>query len=244
MRLLAARVRVLKIGSANKGFVGSVLVLASGTAAGQAIIIVGSPLLLRLYTPDQFGVFGVYLAIVSIAAIAVTLRYEAALPLPDSEEEALDVPALTLLATACISVFAGLAVWLVAVDVIVVTITSAIRSILWLVPLGLLFAGLQQTLTLWATRLAAFGASARSSVAGGGAQAASQMILGIPRTGGMGLAIGYLLGRVGAIRMLVTTISSSQWRMLRGTELSSTCVGTPFQVDVIRPLAPPPGVAV
>lgn len=217
MRLAAARLRVMKAGRSNRGFVGSVAVLVSGTAAGQAITVAGSPFVLRLYTPDQVGVFGVYLALVSIGAIAVTLRYEGAIPLPSTEEEALDVLALTVLATICISGLVGFTAWLVAADLIVVTVPPAIRAMLWLVPLGLLFAGLQQTLTFWAIRLAAFGASARSSLAAGGTQTGSQIALGVSGAGGMGLAIGYLLGRVGGILPLVETISPSHRAQLRRT---------------------------
>ena len=217
MRLTAARDWIRQAGSKSRGFVGSVAVLALGTGAGQALIIVGSPILLRLYTPAQFGVFGVYLAIVSIAAIAATLRYETAIPLPVSEEEALDIVALAVLATACISLLVGLAVWLVAAGFIVITVPSAIRVMLWLLPLAVLFAGLEQTLTFWATRLRAFGSSARSSVAGGATQTASQIVFGMPGAGAIGLAMGYVFGQVSGILMLVSTINSSHWGTLRGT---------------------------
>ncbi len=208
-----------RVASTNGSFVGSVVTLTLGTAAGQAIIIVGSLILVRLYTPDEFGAFGVYLALVSIGAILVTLRYEAALPLPDSEEEALDVLTLAVLATVSISALVGLVAWLIAANDIVETIPTAMRAVLWLLPLGLLLAGLQQTFTLWATRLAAFGTSARSSVAAAGAQTASQIALGVPATGVIGLVLGYLLGRVSGIVVLIGTIGSSRRAAVRGTSV-------------------------
>ena len=198
------------------GFVTSVAVLTIGTTAGQAIIIVGSLILLRLYTPDEIGVFGVYLAIISIGAIFATLRYEAAIPLPNSEDEALDVLALALVAAVSISALMGLGAWLVASDVIVVTIPAAARDMLWLLPLGLFMVAVQQTLTSWATRRAAFGASARSNVAGAGVQTVGQIALGIPGMGVLGLVVGYLGGRVSAILALVGTIASSERASLRG----------------------------
>ena len=97
----------------HRSFARSVAVLASGTAGGQAIAVLASPFLSRLYTPDEFGTFGVYLALVSIAAVAVSLRYEAALPLPESEDEAVGVLVLTFVVTVVMTILAGLVMWLV-----------------------------------------------------------------------------------------------------------------------------------
>lgn len=211
---------MLGAASTSGGFVGSIVTLSLGTAAGQAIIIAGSPILLRLYTPDEFGAFSVYLAVISIGAIVVTLRYEAAIPLPESEGEALDVLALAVLATVSISALVGLVAWLIAANVVVVTVPTTMRAMLWLLPLGLLLVGLQQTFTLWATRLTAFGTSARSSIAAGGAGTASQIALGVPATGVIGLVLGYLFGRLGGIIVLIRTIGSSRRAALRGTSTS------------------------
>ncbi len=66
-----------------KGRLGrAVAVLVTGTAFGQLIVLAASPLVTRLYTPADFGVLGVFSAFLGILGIAVTLRYELAIPLP------------------------------------------------------------------------------------------------------------------------------------------------------------------
>lgn len=61
--------------------VGAVL---GGTAAAQAIPLVGALLIARLYAPEAFGQFAVWLGLVQLAAVAATGRYEHALALePD-----------------------------------------------------------------------------------------------------------------------------------------------------------------
>jgi O-antigen/teichoic acid export membrane protein len=50
---------------------------------GQAITVLVSPILTRLYTPEDFGVFGVYASILGIVTVVASLRYEYALPLPE-----------------------------------------------------------------------------------------------------------------------------------------------------------------
>ena len=77
-------------------FARSVGILAGGTAAGQAIIVAASPILTRLYTPEDFGVLAVYASLLSILGVVASLRYELAIPLPESDEEAANVTVLSL----------------------------------------------------------------------------------------------------------------------------------------------------
>ena len=65
----------------------NVITLITGTAIAQAIPIAISPVLTRIYSPDDFGVFALYLSITSIIAIVATGRYELAITLPAKNEE-------------------------------------------------------------------------------------------------------------------------------------------------------------
>ena len=56
------------------GFVRNVVTLMTGTAIAQAIPILISPILTRLYTPNEFGILALYMAVVSVVAIIVTGR--------------------------------------------------------------------------------------------------------------------------------------------------------------------------
>ena len=53
-------------------FARSVTVLAGGTALGQAIVTLASPLLTRLYGPEDFGVLALYTAILSILLVVAS----------------------------------------------------------------------------------------------------------------------------------------------------------------------------
>lgn len=68
--------------------------LASGTALAQLINIASLPLLTRLYTPSQFGVFAVFLASVAVLSSISTLKYENAIL---DEEEVQDAKNCTVL---------------------------------------------------------------------------------------------------------------------------------------------------
>ena len=64
----------------------NVITLMTGTGLAQAIPIAISPILTRLYSPEDFGTFGLYMAIVTIASVLVTGRYELAILLPKNAE--------------------------------------------------------------------------------------------------------------------------------------------------------------
>ena len=66
----------------------NVLTLMTGTTIAQAIPIAISPILTRIYTPEDFGVFALYISISTIFAVIVTGRYELAIMLPKKNKDA------------------------------------------------------------------------------------------------------------------------------------------------------------
>ncbi len=81
-----------------------VATLMVGTAIAQAITIASTPLLTRLYTPSDFGLLAVFLAVVSVAATLITLRYETSILVPKENTESANLVLLSLLLSAGLSV--------------------------------------------------------------------------------------------------------------------------------------------
>lgn len=72
----------------------NVMRVLRGTALAQAIPMLGSLILARLFVPAEFGVFVTWLGLVSVASIALTGRYEMALALePEGEPRLIAVSA-------------------------------------------------------------------------------------------------------------------------------------------------------
>lgn len=72
----------------RKNFVKNILVLAGGTASAQLINIICLPLLTRLYTPSEFGVFAIFNAINAIVAVFCTWKYENAIIAVETDQRA------------------------------------------------------------------------------------------------------------------------------------------------------------
>jgi O-antigen/teichoic acid export membrane protein len=75
----------------NKALFSGILTLFSGTAAAQLVAILLQPFLRRLYSPEEFGAYAVYLSIVSILVTLSTLRYEPAIVQPEKKSEAVNL---------------------------------------------------------------------------------------------------------------------------------------------------------
>ena len=82
----------------------NVLTLMTGSTLSQAIPIAISPILTRIYTPEDFGLYAVYLAIITILGTIVSGRYELAIMLPKKDEDAINIFALGLVITICLTV--------------------------------------------------------------------------------------------------------------------------------------------
>ena len=81
----------------------NVITLMTGTTIAQAIPIAISPILTRLYTPQDFGVFAFFLAITAIFGSIANARYELAIMLPKKDEDAINIFALGFIISTIIS---------------------------------------------------------------------------------------------------------------------------------------------
>ena len=85
------------IASAYKSrFVRNVAVVASGTAAAQAIGMAFSPLITRLYGPEAFGLLGIYTSLLGVLGPITALTVPVAIVLPKDDDEAKRLAFLSL----------------------------------------------------------------------------------------------------------------------------------------------------
>ena len=187
----------------GSSFARSVGVLASGTAAGQALIILASPILTRLYVPADFGAFAVFSALLFSLLQIASLRYDWAILLPEDDRRAADLLALSLGTTTVMAAAVEGAVLAWGDRVVEWTNTPGLGSQLWLLPVSLLAAGVYQAVSQWSIRRKSFQPIARSQVSQNLARVAFQVGLGFLHPGTLGLVIGDVVGRWSGAAMLV-----------------------------------------
>lgn len=72
-------------------FAKSVVLIAGGTASAQIINILFTPIVTRLYLPEEFGVLSIFVAIVGMLSTVSSLRYEWAIPIAKDKKEAINL---------------------------------------------------------------------------------------------------------------------------------------------------------
>lgn len=191
------------------------MVLGSGTAISQSIVVLASPVLSRLYGPEDFGQLGVFLAFLSITAAGVTLRYEAAIVSAGDDREAALVVVLCALLLPVLS----------AVGTVVLALLVALSlagfgqlpslSVALAFPTLLLIGAFGIT-RQWLVRQHAFGLLARALVGQNATRMGAQIALGFTPLGGLALIVGETVGRFGGLLQSVrTTVKST--RLLAGS---------------------------
>lgn len=201
----------------------NVLTLMTGTTLAQAVPVAISPLLTRLYSPEEFGRFALYMAVAMIASVLVTGRYELAILLPRQDRDALHIAALAMALSIAISAVLLLVVLFFAQPIAVLLGDAALAPWLYWVPASTVLLGLYQSLNYWSNRKAHYKRLAISRTVQSGSAALAQLGSGYAGSGAVGLVGGQITGQVLATSVLARLI----WREDRGlirTLLPLRCV--------------------
>jgi len=172
-----------------------VTVLAGGTALGQAIAILASPVLTRLYGPADFGVLAVYTSIVGIIGALAAFSYHQAIPLPEDDVDAAQVLGVSMTLTLVVAVLVSVCVAVGGSRLATFLDAPGLVPYLWMIPLGVLGLSSYEVLTQWAVREKAFPTIARTGIAKGITQSATQLGLGVGNLAPFGLLLGQLIGQ-------------------------------------------------
>ncbi|WP_158247312.1 lipopolysaccharide biosynthesis protein [Geothermobacter hydrogeniphilus] len=172
-------------------------ILASGSAVGYGVAFAATPLLTRIYSPEEFGALAVYMSVVGMLGNVVTLRYPLAIPLPEDDDSALSLLLLSLGIAFIISLILFIAQFFWGEEIVRAAGIEAIASYLWLVPVGLLGIGTYQSLNYWAVRTSDFGPISQTKIIQSVGMVIIQLTFGFFNPGAFGLIVGDVFGRVG-----------------------------------------------
>ena len=188
------------------GFAQSVTVLAGGTALGQAIVLLASPVLTRLYQPEEFGVLAVYASLLGIVVVFAGMRYELAVPLANDDEQAIHLVVLALVLVVLVAGCTGILILLAGGQLAAWLRISEYERYLWLLPLGVLLAGSYQVLNYWAVRKRDYSRIARTKLHQAIGSVAVQIGCGLAKLGPLGLIGGQIVGQSAGVGTLARSM--------------------------------------
>jgi len=178
----------------------------TGTVIAQTIPIAVSPLLTRMYTPEDFGALSLFVSIFAILSAISTFRYELTIVQAGRDEDAAALLALSLAISASLGVV-----------LMILTIVFGDRLVAWLgiaggawiyfIPICVFVGGAIQAMGYWHSRHQRFQRLSQSKITQGISTAAIQCGTGVVAFG-PGLIIGY----VGGLCVSLYTLCRGVWK--------------------------------
>uniref|UniRef100_UPI0012D7EF7B lipopolysaccharide biosynthesis protein n=1 Tax=Salinivibrio sp. HTSP TaxID=2115977 RepID=UPI0012D7EF7B len=194
----------------QNAFARGVSVLVGGTAGAQALMVFASPLLTRLYTPEDFGLLAVYSGLLALFAVVASLRYELAIPLPETNTEAANVLVLSLLVVLLMTSISGVMVLIAGEHIAAALNAPKLTNYFWLLPIGIFLSGIYKVFNYWAVRTKSFGEIARTRISQTLATLAVQLF-GF-KLGSIALLFGQAGGQgVGSLRLARSAIKHKEF---------------------------------
>ena len=190
------------------GSIRNVAILTSGTTLAQSISILAAPILTRLYTPDAFGLVAIYTALLAIFSSISSFRYDMAIPLPEDNDNAAALVALSLICVFGVASISTIILLFWGEVIINKLNAAALMPYLWLFPVGVLLGGSYQVFNFWNIRNKCFTTLAQTKVIQSISGVSVQLL-------GYGLGpVALLLGRVAsqATGLTQLAIAAHQYR--------------------------------
>jgi lipopolysaccharide exporter len=175
-------------------FAGDVARLVSGSVVAQIIGVLAAPILTRLYAPAAFGDLALFSAITGIVGVVVCLRYELAIMLPKTDEEAANVLGVSLSFALLVSSLMAVAVWLGGTPLLSLLNAEALAPYLWMAPVTVLFGGLFAGLSYWNSRAKQFGRLSVALVTDAFVTTVTSLTAGVTSHATSGAMIGATVG--------------------------------------------------
>lgn len=203
------------------------MLLSSGTMLAQLLIIGGSPLLTRIYSPAEFGAFAVLSAWISILGPLACVGLETPILIEQDDRRARSLTTAALLAGVVTTALLVLCLALLELSPWAPSRSSVMGQLVWLLPLGIFAYALTQPLTHWSLREGAEALNSLTQVAQAISQLVGQVTLGLASLGALGLCAGYVVGLLPRLVWHAAAARASFWQPL-------DCVGSGHLLAAVR----------
>jgi O-antigen/teichoic acid export membrane protein len=180
-------------GKQKTSIIRSVGVLVSGTVFAHAITAMALPVLSRLYSPSDFSALAVFSGLMSVIAVAACLRFDVAVPIIDSDLDAINLLALALTCAALVSAIIAIPSIFLSKYIAALLNQPILQNFLWLLPIGVFLAAGFSVLQNWFVRKKQFSLITYSKIGQSSVGAVTQIGMGIGKVSPLGLLVGYVM---------------------------------------------------
>jgi O-antigen/teichoic acid export membrane protein len=186
---------------------------------GQVVAFGILPILTRLVAPDAFATFAVGAAIFGVILAIGSLRYEQAIILPATDEDALTVVALATIVLAGVVATCALVVVFAGAPLARLLNSPGLPSIYGALLVSLTAGGMLQIGQNWALRELRYSRLATARIAQAAGSAGGQLALVVAGQGPIGLTLGDAGGKAMSVAILLSPIRRIDARRPRWADI-------------------------
>ena len=134
-------------------FLKNAMTLVSSTAIGQIIPILTTPVLTRIYTPEDYGLLGIYMSISGLFSVLATLGYAPAILIEKEDKGAKNILIICIYNTILVCIITLISILIMRGIIIQYFQIEQLPAFYMLfIPISVFLGGVNTTLSAWANR--------------------------------------------------------------------------------------------
>jgi O-antigen/teichoic acid export membrane protein len=186
------------------------LKLLSGTTIAQLFSVVMAPILYRVYDKEEYGVLGLFMAMVGVAGVFSTFQYNQVILLVKTDKEANQAEKLNRLINLIFSITTIPLVFLFGNNLAEYFNSSNLNSWLFLMPIHLFFSGQNEIFRVKANRLKKYSTLSMNTILVAFITPLISLVLSFISEDPIGLFLGLILGQIVSTLYLQLKVNSAK----------------------------------
>ena len=199
----------------RSSFAKNVAMISGSTALAQLLNALFSPVITRIYSPEEYGILTVYTSILGLIVIVASLKYEWGIPIAENDEKAINVMGLSFFVLFHFVILVLVVFYFFGRPILTLLDATVLLNYRYLIPVGVLFGGSYSIFLQWAYRNKDFKSISKTkltqSIAGNGVKIG----LGLFGVGPIGLVFGQIFKEGAGIGTLSRSFRKKDKHLLK-----------------------------
>jgi len=176
-------------------FYQNVLTLFTSVSLAQFIPIIITPILTQFFTPEDFGIYGLYVSICAILGVVASAKYDVAIMLPKTKIDGMNTLALSFLITFMFSSFCFSILNIFNNTFFELTQSKLLQKYYFIIPISVFLISINQSIIVWLNRNKKYNTIASYNLIKSSSNSGSSLVLGIQSIN-IGLIISHVISLI------------------------------------------------
>ena len=177
----------------------NIVKLTTGLSIAQLIPIFITPILTQFFSPEQFGVYGLFVSIYTILGVISSGKYDMAIMLPKNKKDSINILVICLVFSLVFSILIFIIFFSLKNLLFEITQLDLFGRYFWIIPFSILLFSINQSSLVWFNREKKYNIINEHNLLKSSSNSFSSIVLGIKN-----ISYGLIIGNV--ISLLMTSL--------------------------------------